>query len=1000
MRAFLMEIIYMITYLEYIYITKQYLLGLQRMMKSVLRYKLVFLTLIFGPSLCGQSNLLTYDVDMILPEELSAFTYINDIKEDPEGYLWLASYKGLSCYNGHQLIHYNNRNKEDSIFLSEEGTGYLHLNTDDNGLHLWTLENETGNVICFNTKTRKIVNYIRKDEDVYRIAYAGENENGIYALRKASKDSDLMIYCLNREDVDTLFLDIKEDIYSYKIIDGIHHITTSVKQKLYKVDTKSNIDSLHNKSLFQDISRRTGLDNDYDVLKIYEREVWLTNRSHGLQIWFPEEQRIEDYTAIINDLATTNAPKTLRGNLFSIIKTKDGSILLLSENSIFRLKVRLPNEAEFFEPIYSGKPITSMRQITEDDEGNIYASYYTGVAKKRKGSENFTDFRDTRTIPHAKEATYSLTYHKDLLIWNTTAYNLKTGVQSAVGIDKIGEHVNHVLEQDTLWVFVWYTNHWIKYVVPTAETTFNKDQLFDTPVIASAMELDKNGHFWFANDQGGIKVMSKSGELVKEFTPGQLGLNYKDDFLYGLHVGEEKVYIATQVGLIVLDIKTEEPNLYHIPYAGENGQLVQRRIYSILPNDLGQFYLGTDHGLVFFDPNLITFRELEIGHPLASKEFNRNSAFKAADGRYYLGTVDGLYSFLPEKLVFQVDQSDIPKPAIYHLKVFNENINKHRTIISDWPNRLKEKLKASDKNIILEYSSPVQNTVWYSHRVMGLQEQWSTYSTEGKLDIYSLPPGDFTIELKALKSPLDKTEIITQLRIHKPQYWYLRWWAIGLYISALIALVAWLVKNRFQRKLEQQKAVQLLRTKISSDLHDDVGSLLGGLAIQSDLMSNVVPETYKAKLVEMSTTSRDAMDLMRDIVWALDSRKDKYENLIDRMRVFAENTLRRKNIAYDFNVEDIQGDTTISPEIRQNVYLIFKEAITNIAKHSDGNHVKILFQKYEHKFELMIQDNGSGKNARLKSDGQGISNMKMRAEHISGVIHFNKEAGFSVRLLF
>lgn len=176
-----------------------------------------------------------------------------------------------------------------------------------------------------------------------------------------------------------------------------------------------------------------------------------------------------------------------------------------------------------------------------------------------------------------------------------------------------------------------------------------------------------------------------------------------------------------------------------------------------------------------------------------------------------------------------------------------------------------------------------------------------------------------------------------------------------------------------------------------------MGSLLSGLAMQSQVLSYGAKEEQKQPLREISEMSREAMEHMRDTVWAIDSRKDKFENLIDRMKDFAEKTLPLKNITHEFLIENVEGKKFLGPEKRQAIYLIFKEAITNIIKHSDGKHVRIGLEENKERLRLTVQDDGS-KKAPSKSGGLGWSNMKMRAEKIGGTLDTRYENGFVVEL--
>jgi signal transduction histidine kinase len=261
-----------------------------------------------------------------------------------------------------------------------------------------------------------------------------------------------------------------------------------------------------------------------------------------------------------------------------------------------------------------------------------------------------------------------------------------------------------------------------------------------------------------------------------------------------------------------------------------------------------------------------------------------------------------------------------------------------------------------------------------------------------------LQPGDYLLELKASTGLNDDNAVYYSLHITMKQVWFKKPWIIALFSLVMIGLLVIYLRSRFNQKLKRQKDLADLRTKISSDLHDDVGTILSGLAMQSQMLTFTAKEEQKESLNEISNMSRDAMERMRDTVWAMDSRKDKYENLIDRMRAFVEKNLAMKNITHEFIVSDIDTKKFINPEKRQAIYLIFKEAITNIIKHSDGRHVIIQFGYEKNHLHLTINDNGSEKKA-TQSDGLGLSNMKMRADKINGQLTARYENGFKIELI-
>lgn len=169
-------------------------------------------------------------------------------------------------------------------------------------------------------------------------------------------------------------------------------------------------------------------------------------------------------------------------------------------------------------------------------------------------------------------------------------------------------------------------------------------------------------------------------------------------------------------------------------------------------------------------------------------------------------------------------------------------------------------------------------------------------------------------------------------------------------------------------------------------------------AMQSEVLELTASDKDKSKLRRIGEISRDAMARMRDTVWAIDARKDKLENLLDRMREHAEETLGPRGVRFDIEAEQLSLKQNLPANIRQNVYLIYKEAVTNAAKHSNGDTMLVTLKKTTTGFEMRIRDNGKMPEKAYKTTGSGTSNMQMRAEKIGGTLEISREDGFEVVL--
>jgi len=242
-------------------------------------------------------------------------------------------------------------------------------------------------------------------------------------------------------------------------------------------------------------------------------------------------------------------------------------------------------------------------------------------------------------------------------------------------------------------------------------------------------------------------------------------------------------------------------------------------------------------------------------------------------------------------------------------------------------------------------------------------------------------------EIALLQKENELQQVITQTNRNK---------FIGILTFVFLGSLAFIIILFYRHKAKRIKQIQNLRTKISSDLHDDVGSILAGLSMQAELLEISLPEADKPKLQLISKLGRTAMRHMRDAVWAMDARKDSMGDLIDRMREVAAESLGAKEISYDFDIVNVKLDKKIRPDYRQNIYLIFKEALTNIIKHSNATDVKLNLLNDKDSFQMQIIDNGIVETKTYKTTGLGMDNMKMRAKRIAAKIDFKRENGFGV----
>ena len=285
--------------------------------------------------------------------------------------------------------------------------------------------------------------------------------------------------------------------------------------------------------------------------------------------------------------------------------------------------------------------------------------------------------------------------------------------------------------------------------------------------------------------------------------------------------------------------------------------------------------------------------------------------------------------------------------------------------------------------------------VTYYYMLEGYRDEWNEAPLDRTIHFTSLSPGQYRFMVKAVSGNGKWTLNTSAIAFHISPPWYQRWWAYVLYAIALSSVAYGFYRYRVNELLKYQT----LRTKISSDLHDDVGTILGSIAMEAEILA-YNSDAVKAPLLQrLSQLSREAMGRMRDTVWAIDSRKDNLEFLTDRMKDYLAETLSRTGFAYTWTDTSDMNNKVLPPDIRQNVFLIFKEAINNVLKHSKGTKVDVSLSKEKSRCVLRIRDNGQV-HQPINTSGLGLANMRLRAENIGANISVQMEDGFEVVLKF
>lgn len=220
-------------------------------------------------------------------------------------------------------------------------------------------------------------------------------------------------------------------------------------------------------------------------------------------------------------------------------------------------------------------------------------------------------------------------------------------------------------------------------------------------------------------------------------------------------------------------------------------------------------------------------------------------------------------------------------------------------------------------------------------------------------------------------------------------FWWETWWFVLLVAMLALSLVSLVIWTRMRQAL----ALERIRTRIAADLHDNIGSGLTQIAIISEVLRMRKPDGDTEKgLRSVSETARELVDAMSDIVWLVHPRRDRLHDLVRRLRDSYESLAALSEVR--FTAQQLtQNDVRLPMETRHHLYLIFKEAIANSIKHSGCTQLDLSCQVKGKRLEMCLADDGQGFDVAGAFEGNGLTNMKRRAQAFRGHIHIDSQRG-------
>ena len=440
----------------------------------------------------------------------------------------------------------------------------------------------------------------------------------------------------------------------------------------------------------------------------------------------------------------------------------------------------------------------------------------------------------------------------------------------------------------------------------------------------------------------------------------------------------------------------------HMTHYSKSTGLPDGTVCSIIEDQHGNFWLGTFDGIVRVSRseleavaagNQTTLRSFAFGteHGLASSECTisgQPNVCRTPDGKLWFATTRGLAMVDPKHV--EIDERP-PRVMIEGVQVDGQPLRIGETPMippgSEWVEIRYTGISLSDPD-----------HVRFQYRLEGHDDDWVDAKQRRTANYTNVPPGNYQFRVRASNNhgAWDAVEAALPLRFGA-YYWQTVWFRIAA--TVLVAAAgAWLIRSvlarRYHRqveRLEREGAIERERSRIARDMHDQLGAELTQISFQSQTLSGRLDHgSRSAELAHVESIIRAADNLasgMDEVVWVTDPAKDTLESLANYLTTYSEEFFKASTVRLRLDLPlDLPG-IPLPSEIRHQVLMVAKEAMTNVAKHAEAREVHLRLSVDGQRLTVVIEDDGRGLEAsRNGREGNGLNNMRARIDAIGGQI--------------
>jgi signal transduction histidine kinase/ligand-binding sensor domain-containing protein len=468
--------------------------------------------------------------------------------------------------------------------------------------------------------------------------------------------------------------------------------------------------------------------------------------------------------------------------------------------------------------------------------------------------------------------------------------------------------------------------------------------------------------------------------------------------------------MATENGLLFYNVASRSYR-----FVDENDGLSNSHIYGVVREGDSVLWLSTNRGInrlrVRAGPagvDVLHIASFTAEDGLQSNEFNTGAFCRLADGAVAFGGVVGVNWFYPKRLFRNLFP---PSPVITGVMV-----NEHPLAGDTDVCYLRGIALPHDSNTLafsfaaLDFTNPDANS--FQYMLQGFDPGWVDAGDGHEARYANLPPGNYRFLLRAANNDgvWNETPLRLDVAIRPP--WWQRLWAriTGVLILFGVAVLALrgFVRSRLakqMRALEQQRAINEERLRISRDMHDDLGTGLTKIALLSEVARRKGAAQQPGSLQEIADTSRELTQRIGEIVWTLNPQNDTLDTLAAYIREYLLEHYESVETPAVLTVfSESLPALPLSHSMRQALLLVTKEAVNNAVKHAGASRIVVSISLSEAEISFCVCDDGVGfaasESVRRHGGGNGLGNMAARMKGVAGRFEILSSPGKGTQLRY